>query len=640
MLKRIVFILILTIPLSSFALDTPTITATAVGPNQVNLSWSAVSNPGWGYKVEIQSDDVNDVRYGNWTDLTALQINGRNYLPAWVTESHYRDRGSGTGTGTGDTSAGPACQFPVFSLRYGATYNFRVRTYGKTDVGVATYGTYSSTASATTTTPTTIRHVKAGATGAANGTSETDAWTHIYDANSVASGSPNGTLIIIHGGNYASDTISRSYGGSSPTARIWYVVDKWSGETATATSHGAYGFLYLTGGSYIVVDGLAMNDNTGQDGINPWYLYGNRLTIANCILNGPDTTVTVVATSPPLVGGSYLFLFGNSINNYFQADGGGGSLLAHYPGNTTTFSIYQNNLLSLGGHDYIRLDQGGSYHMMANNYFTEGGGQSILFQGTGVNYNLAEGNIIYQLGHHITDLSKPGMQITAGYNVIRRNIFWEIDHDAIELNSIGGDSSHHCKIYNNIFYGCNVNRDSAAKGGAIWNTRTSGYDMTYTEIANNIMYDNNGGAPRTSDPAAVAAEIIMANSAGWTGYVQHHNLILDKTSGVDDPTRQIFTTYTTDYIHLTLAQAETSYGAWFNNNLSITPSFINTSLGDFTLKSTSNGRTSAAAIAEIAPWGSPIAAGASLGAFQYYEISGGSGGSAAGLTIPGGVTIK
>ncbi|HMC60575.1 MAG TPA: hypothetical protein VKJ01_15400, partial [Candidatus Solibacter sp.] len=43
------------------------ITATAKGPNQINLTWRAVSNPGYGYLVEIHSDA--DSRYASWQEL-------------------------------------------------------------------------------------------------------------------------------------------------------------------------------------------------------------------------------------------------------------------------------------------------------------------------------------------------------------------------------------------------------------------------------------------------------------------------------------------------------------------------------------------------------------------------------------------
>src|ERR1700682_4606193 len=43
------------------------ITAASKGPNQINLTWLPVLNPGDGYLVEIQSDADN--RYSSYTEM-------------------------------------------------------------------------------------------------------------------------------------------------------------------------------------------------------------------------------------------------------------------------------------------------------------------------------------------------------------------------------------------------------------------------------------------------------------------------------------------------------------------------------------------------------------------------------------------
>src|SRR5947209_17638378 len=105
------------------ALGTPFIQAVAKGPDQINLTWSAVANAGYGYLVEIQSD--NDGRYAEWTELQPIPTaagytcdnriirNGAScnisdpagahvYNPAaqavpyWVTEANYIDPQDGS----------------------------------------------------------------------------------------------------------------------------------------------------------------------------------------------------------------------------------------------------------------------------------------------------------------------------------------------------------------------------------------------------------------------------------------------------------------------------------------------------------------------------------------------------------------
>lgn len=139
--------------------------ATAKGPNQINLTWGAAPSPGYGYTVEIQSG--GDARYSSYTELqpiptasgytcnAALSYNGVtgcnisdgdgdyvytppvNGVPYWVTENQYIDPQDGT-----------AAQFIAWGLKNNTAYNFRVRAYtGNTS---PSYGPYSSTATVTT----------------------------------------------------------------------------------------------------------------------------------------------------------------------------------------------------------------------------------------------------------------------------------------------------------------------------------------------------------------------------------------------------------------------------------------------------------------------------------------------------------
>ena len=66
---------------------TPAISAQAKGPNQINLTWAAVSEPGYGYLVEIQS--AADSRYASWTELQPIPRAGGIH----VRQQHLRSRG-------------------------------------------------------------------------------------------------------------------------------------------------------------------------------------------------------------------------------------------------------------------------------------------------------------------------------------------------------------------------------------------------------------------------------------------------------------------------------------------------------------------------------------------------------------------
>src|SRR6266496_1619575 len=51
-------------------LGTSVITAHVKGPDQINLTWAAVADPGYGYLVEIQS--ATDTRFTDWTELEPI----------------------------------------------------------------------------------------------------------------------------------------------------------------------------------------------------------------------------------------------------------------------------------------------------------------------------------------------------------------------------------------------------------------------------------------------------------------------------------------------------------------------------------------------------------------------------------------
>src|SRR5260370_904097 len=52
--------------------NAPSVTATSKGPDQINLTWSGVPDPGYGYLVEIQSDA--DDRYSSWQEVRPIPL--------------------------------------------------------------------------------------------------------------------------------------------------------------------------------------------------------------------------------------------------------------------------------------------------------------------------------------------------------------------------------------------------------------------------------------------------------------------------------------------------------------------------------------------------------------------------------------
>ena len=101
----------------------PVIAAHTKGPDQINLTWSAAPDPGYGYVIEAQSSF--DARYASWTEMqpiptasgyicdsTVIFRNGRctvsdptgaqvynpsnRGVPYWVTDANYIDPQDGS----------------------------------------------------------------------------------------------------------------------------------------------------------------------------------------------------------------------------------------------------------------------------------------------------------------------------------------------------------------------------------------------------------------------------------------------------------------------------------------------------------------------------------------------------------------
>jgi hypothetical protein len=581
----------------AWGLDAPVVQATPKGPNQINLTWAGVSTPGWGYKVEIQSS--GDSRYSSWTDLTAALINGRNYLPYWVTEPQYRDPTDGTGT-----SLGSPCQFPVFGLKYGTAYNFRVRSYGKTDAGAAQYSSYSNTASATTYTPSTIRHVKAGGPyGSGDGTSEANAWGHIYNANSLSAGTTNGTLIIVHGGNYAGDGWAPSNPGASASRKIVLQVDP--GETATVTSTGSNGHVVNMGNrSYLVVDGLKTTASSANE-IFTIGSGGSRNTWANCEVNASAVPQSVYS---PYVYGSYNLLHQNYMHDVSRQDQSGGTGTG-FNGSSAAYNYLQYCRHERNGHDQVLMYTNSHHNALLNNLFDGGYGMAWETHHQS-NRCLFEGNIAKNAAKNQSGTYKPNVEISSDYHTIRRNFFLSGSSHAIELSALEGATAQGNLIYNNVIYG--------NTGSGIWYMQGSATQANNV-WANNIIYNNTGNVSGSGAPSPTYVEI----RGTYNGTNIHHNCILH----ADNPGAAIIN-FNLSGSNSTVSQANSTYSTYFHHNITTAPNFIDTT--DFALKSTS-GLINAGAVVPDSTWGNIPFSGSApdIGAFEYSlgASSGGGGGT-------------
>lgn len=579
---RAVFsIVCLLIPFYSIAwgLDSPVITAAAKGPNQINLTWSAVINPGWGYKVEIQSG--SDSRYASWTEL-GITRNGRDYLPYWVVESQYKDPQDGT-----------ACQFPVFSLLNNTTYNFRVRCYGKTDAGVATYGSYSTPATATTR-KYTERHCTQAGAGSKNGLDEANAWS-LANANANASA---GQRVYLHG-NFAGTINPANNGTAGVDTKIVFQGDPTETVTFTGTTP------INISKNYIVVDRVKLV--VTLSGSQPVIYSGSHSVFAESEYDGQSTGSTT-GNPVSIDRGTYnLFHRIYSHNDGIITGEGTGSNLVLFG---AVRNIIQYSNFRCGGHDNILIRQTwdaptleSSYNQIMNNLMDGGWGLGWEIVGgagsTASHHHLVEGNVVADTGQSTT-YTKPNFEVACDYATVRRNVGYHGKMNGMELftgNDSYGASTN--LIYNNVFY--NDYQIPFHSGGTLPNNT----------IANNIFY---AGALH---PTYLH---LMFNLAGThTGTVVNNNLILWRDAGgVDQPTQACIQKDGGGLVTVATANGWSD----FDNNFNDTPSFIDQDNHEFHLKSTSAARGKGTPVTG-SYWGDPADLGTGtpdVGAFKYYPL--------------------
>jgi hypothetical protein len=579
-------------------LGVPAITATVKGPNQINLTWRAVSNPGYGYLVEIQSP--GDSRYASWQELRPIPAaagyqcdntvrirNGTckisdpagahvynppsNGVPYWVTEPTYIDPQDGS-----------AAQFIAAGLKPDTSYQFRVRTYS--GIRSPAHGSYSNAAVATTA-KYLLRYVSTGGNDSNNGAGESQAWrTLAHASRSIACGQ----VLMVKGGSYANDTISMSQTCSAANKAVVLVSP---GETAAITSAppGAEHTAVL-GGSYLVIDGLTSASSSAQNGGYDIAVEGSH----NAVLN----VETHPAVVPAFKGGIQLHGDHNLVYHSYLHDAGspdatqnpsgGGGFVLTVEGGRANGNVIWSNHLTRGGHDVSLCIRGCSNNRWLNNVMDGGWGMGWeAIQES--KHNLVEGNFIKDVGQLVA-FYKPAIEVSAADNTVRRNVVVNAKSNAIEVSALyGGDSVVNALVYNNTIYKPGSCLFASHNGGA------PAYD--HGVVSNNICY------AFTSH----ATDIYLGNT---NSQISYNDILALDAEGHPQPEKRIVIwnhQAEGDFQYpRTLAQADSLYSPPFSHNkgLDVVPEFVDEAIFDFHLAAGSPLVAAGARIKDTA-WGFP-----------------------------------
>lgn len=561
----------------SASLGSPVVYATAKGPNQINLTWPAISDPGYGYLVEIKSE--GDVRYSAWQELRPIPVAGgytcdstvvikgatcrisdpdgvhvynppTNGIPYWVTESNYID----------PQDSSPA-QFIAAGLQPNTVYSFRIRSYS--GVTSTVYGQYSNTAVATTSNYT-RRYVSPAGNDSNSGADDSHAWRTLSHA---AKNVTCGQVLIVKGGDYPSDQLSM---GQVCSAESKVVVLVSPGDKAIITSAPANADnVVVLAGAYIVVDGLIAASSSAQNGDYDISIRGNHNA-----LFGVETHPFVVpaAKGGVAVRGDHNLVYGSYLHDAFSPDAtqnpsGNGGFVLTLEGIASTNNVIWSNHLTRGGHDVSLCIRGCSYNRWLNNIMD--GGWGMAWEAIdNSQFNLVEGSFIKDVGQ-LVSFYKPSIEVSHGHNTIRRNIAVNGKNVALEVSALnGGSTTAHSLIYNNIFYNVGSCYFQSHNGG------TAAYDNII--VANNICY---------KFPDA-ATDIYLGNTASQIVY---NDFLSVDTNGKPQPNKEIIIwnheAQSTYQYPQTLAYADKTYSPPFSHNkeLATIPRFVDESELDFHL---------------------------------------------------------
>jgi len=426
-------------------------------------------------------------------------------------------------------------------------------------------------------------YIRAGATGANNGSSWADAWTTFGAATLT-----RGNTYYVAGGVYNEDVVVNT----AASAELWIIIKK-----ANALDNGSdsgWNASYATNQAVIAGKMTVSGGRVRIDGVTGSGVSGHGIKIH------PSTDVTV------------LYLFNNTGPyqlSHLDIEGSGFAF-----GSTGTDGLYYNVGLKNFQVSYCWI------HEAPRNGVTIGSSVGTSYSDYGM---LFENNVVERtggVGIAYPNLHGQAMQIaynsTDAYLIIRNNIFKNTVGTGVLVYLGGADANHsNSRIYNNIFYITDLSAYRTLSPGVIVTYQKADYFYIY----NNTFYGiGNGGS--------VYGRIYLTSASTITTAEAKNNLWVNS-----------YLPFGGYLIGITSA----SNNGFYNNNGSSNPGntepadpFVDLAGYDFRLKPTANSINSGidlSGIVTIDKDGKPRPKGSAwdIGAYEYFP-----GPSNVRITVP------
>jgi parallel beta-helix repeat protein len=311
-----------------------------------------------------------------------------------------------------------------------------------------------------------------------------------------------GDTVYVRGGTHSERLIPPRSGN----AGAYITFQAYNAESATLSGISDVA-IFLQNRSYLIIDGLRVDDVTGWARLED----SNNNIIRNCRFSR--------ATSSGTTGGIKLVRSGhNRISGNTIEDGNDSIVIQESDRN-----LILDNVVTTARHSLFSL-RCGNFNVIRGNTFTnvdqkageiydcEGSTSDAPIKLDATNHNLVEGNRFTYTKASSANYYYNGIQYAGQYGLVRRNAFYDNQGGALNFQVYSDEALYNYgnRVFNNTFYN---NRCSAI--AASGNSTSARYQNNRAE--NNLFYKNVGcGGQAAQTDIGNTTAVVLANNAVLT----------------------------------------------------------------------------------------------------------------------------